>query len=496
MIIKKIDCLSPEITLYFQNFRSHKSIISGILTLLHYLILLIICVYYSSVVFLRVKSTFFYVTKFIDDPGITSINSTNLFHYLTFRDNYKYDPKVLNIIGAEMRPVTGLSLQDETKINHWIYKPCNFSEILNDDLIKLIPSKNTALCINEFYNYTTGKKYKRNESGFAYPAMKHGSANDNSLPYGIFIRKCKDSKEEKCYDEAVIKNNLLSLYSVVVNTFAQKVDVQDYKNPFVKYVHTFEMGIMRTSVMTSNSHFRKVIVKSNSGFLYDSFNYLEGYSFSQVLKGSYEKSNDEVIAMIFFWMENQIEYYERSYLQLLDILGTISGIFKLTSSTFFIINYIINKYVIVHDFTSYLDRRYQKREQNSLHGGRVKIQSSKLNAAEKNDNTIQSIICQKKPIYNKSKLGYFEIATYYFTLGRRSSYVRKIIYLRRKILSEERMIKLYLDVKQFNKILISKKSTKVLKRNFGKTMMFKRGTNDNNNFKNSTMTGILTSLNK
>ena len=47
MILKKLDNLSPPITLFYNEYESHSSIISGILTIFYYLILIGFAGYFS-----------------------------------------------------------------------------------------------------------------------------------------------------------------------------------------------------------------------------------------------------------------------------------------------------------------------------------------------------------------------------------------------------------------------------------------------------------------
>ena len=47
MFFKKIDLLSPPITLYYKGDEAHSSIVSGIITLVTYLIIFISGIYYT-----------------------------------------------------------------------------------------------------------------------------------------------------------------------------------------------------------------------------------------------------------------------------------------------------------------------------------------------------------------------------------------------------------------------------------------------------------------
>ena len=61
MIFKKIDMLSPPITLFFKGDNSHSSIFSGILTIVAYIIIVIFGVYYSLILFKRKILQYFFL---------------------------------------------------------------------------------------------------------------------------------------------------------------------------------------------------------------------------------------------------------------------------------------------------------------------------------------------------------------------------------------------------------------------------------------------------
>ena len=74
MFFKKIDTLSPKITLFFFNQTSHSNIISGILTLIIYLIYIICLIYFSLDLILHRNETSNFYNRTIKDAGISSEN--------------------------------------------------------------------------------------------------------------------------------------------------------------------------------------------------------------------------------------------------------------------------------------------------------------------------------------------------------------------------------------------------------------------------------------
>lgn len=467
MLIKEIDYLSPKITFYYSNYLTHKSVLSGILSILNYLLLLLLVVYYLVLVFIRKNPEAFYYRSYIEDPGIIDIDSYNFFHYLTFRSDSIYDPKAMSVIGVEMRPSEAVMMEDETLYDHWHYTLCNLREIMPKDLHYLIKDE-TGLCVTEFFNSTNQKVYKLKEKGYVHPTIRHGTGNDNSFPYGILFRYCH-SKERECYDKNTMKEKYSYLNSYVLNILDKYVDIHNYTNAFVNYFSTFEIGIVHTAITLTNSHFNPVFVKTDSGLLYEKMKLTKGYALDQVVRSSYDYSDKGTHAMMFFWMHNQIEYYQRVYLKIVDILVTVSGIFKFTSSIFFSANFLVNKYVSINDFGKFLDKAYFKIKSKQSFNS-IKFKPPTPNESKsilKHTNSIGKSVVGKTindgKIYYKSKVTLAKIFKFYAKVGN-NFYISNLISLRKKIISEERMIKNFLKVKQFAQLYLKDpiKKTKTL----------------------------------
>ena len=106
MFLKKIDLLSPPISLFYQGLPSHSSKLSGILTILSFVIVIIFSVCHILSLFQRENetpnSTSF--TYFIEDAGTISFNPSSLFHFISLEDlndrgNEEFNFSYFNAIG-------------------------------------------------------------------------------------------------------------------------------------------------------------------------------------------------------------------------------------------------------------------------------------------------------------------------------------------------------------------------------------------------------------
>ena len=132
MIFKKIDFISPEITLFYKGSLSHSSIISGIISFISCFIVVFLSFFCFRGVFDREKDSpiIAYNKQFIEDAGIFTLNSSSLFHFISFAQDgnqpiYEdFDFTSFNLIGFENYGKIMENGGDFTKYNHWLYGFC------------------------------------------------------------------------------------------------------------------------------------------------------------------------------------------------------------------------------------------------------------------------------------------------------------------------------------------------------------------------------------
>ena len=77
MFVKKLDYLSPRVTFYHKGLISHASILSGILSIIFYIIKIILALYYSLQLIQRKDLKAFYYNTFIEDAPTFPLNSSS-----------------------------------------------------------------------------------------------------------------------------------------------------------------------------------------------------------------------------------------------------------------------------------------------------------------------------------------------------------------------------------------------------------------------------------
>ena len=132
MFIKNFDYLSPPITFYYQGAHSHTSIISGIISIISAIIIIIFAGYYLYELITRKDLNAFYYKSFIEDSGTFPVNASSFFHFISLGESYTgfdwYEGvnfTEYRIIGLEIDLVNYLNNRNIFNYNHWLYGLCN-----------------------------------------------------------------------------------------------------------------------------------------------------------------------------------------------------------------------------------------------------------------------------------------------------------------------------------------------------------------------------------
>ena len=250
MLLKNIDMLSPQITLFYKGSRTHSSIISGALTTITFILIVSCSIYYALDLFNRHEeipkvATF---NMFIDNSGEFLINSSSLFHFisavrdLNHPENEEFDFTRFNLVGIDTY-ISDESNKDLRKYNHWLYGFCNTdTKGISHLITQKFLTKSAWFC--KYFNSSEQKYYDTNDANFKWPKMAHGTFNPNSKSYSILLTKCNQNilnivfnNEYNCVSD--FGNNTHDGV-IRLNFIDQYVDILDYKDTIKKYLYRIE----------------------------------------------------------------------------------------------------------------------------------------------------------------------------------------------------------------------------------------------------------------
>jgi len=374
MIFKKVDMLSPPITLFFKGNNIHSSIFSGLLTIVAYIIIIIFGVYYSLEFIQKKNPSVFFFDRFIEDAGEFTLNSSSIFHYIELR--YSSDESLLSpidfnmvrIIGIESITINNYPTTSLINTPHWLYGYCNNSTD-TENIGYLITSEKffSSACIRKYYDPNTKKYYSTNDNNFIWPSIKHGMSNDDHNYYGVIVEKCKDDELRtisglgSCKDIEEINNYIYS-HVILMYLTDHYSDVLNYHKPFKKYLYSVSNMLYPNSYTVNNMNFNPSIIKSHNGIFFDNIVQELSYLFTQNEKVTMDEKievQDEsgniifestgIVSSYYFWLQNRLQFYERNYKRLQDTLSTIGGINRAVFILAVIINTLVSHYIILLD---------------------------------------------------------------------------------------------------------------------------------------------------
>ena len=366
MFIKQFDFVSPKVTFYFHGSLHHSSILSGILSIISIIFIIILAVYYSLEIIQRKNPNSFSFTSFIEDAPIYEINTSSLFHFINIAQNGRnsfnegIDFTMFRIIGTQVYYESMMKLPSIKKVSHWLYGPCDnktdtkgISHLIKYDFF------GKCACIKKYYNKNTNAYYSVGDPNFVWPKIGHGTFHENSTLYSIIIDSCSEetigeilgnryhcktgAEIEKFYGN-VTGSRVFQLY--FLNNL---INVLDYKKPITNSIYRLENIFSSTQYSVNDMNFYPSLLKTHNGLVFDKKKEDISYSFDRndVYIGNREQSN--IFVAYTFFLKNIMNYYVRKYKRIQDIISNIGGIYKFITIVAIYINSIYSNYIVLSD---------------------------------------------------------------------------------------------------------------------------------------------------
>ena len=377
--VKKVDFLSPPITLYFKGEGSHPSIPSAILTLIAYALVLAATIYYFLGFVNKDSPKAYFFTRYIEDAGTFPVNASSMFNYVQFID--KFDSTKLGVDFSVVR-VVGVNkiyyeqYMDDTEVldgnyNFWVYGHCNSDSDIKG-IEHLIDSTvyHNAACIREYYDYEKKQYFKTGEAGFVWPVVEKGCSNPKSTFYGIIIQRCDHAPAKlkrdylgECGTKEYI-DDAISKLSFKYQIIDQYADMLNYETPFIKYFYEVSSAITDGTYICNHLNFNPADMLTHNGFFFDNEEDEPSYFFTQNEKHTIDqallendRSTNGCLMAVYFWMQNTLQHYERNYDRFQDFLSDVGGISSIITTIGYFLNLLINYYVTLLDTEELLINR-------------------------------------------------------------------------------------------------------------------------------------------
>ena len=369
MFIKKLDLLSPKITLYYKDYDSHASMISGILNIISFFILLSFSGYFISSLIKKEEPKTIFFNNYKEDIGIYEVNSSSFFHFLSIEEkgrkfiNKGFDFSKFKIIGFNTYFESYLYSKYRLHFDHWIYGKCkneNYTKEIKDKNLDNYEFFGDSACISKYYNHNDKKYFNFGETGFKWPEIAHGKNNKNNKFYNIIIGKCDEDilklilgedEDYKCENESTIKNFIESETPRTFNLYFKDnyINILNYNNPISNYFNLIENLMNFDKYSINNLNFIHSSIQTDVGIFHDNIIENISYSFDRNEEQLKDRKNFDAFLGYRFLMNNLGFFYERDYKKIQDCISNLGGVYNAINIVFFMINLIINKYITISD---------------------------------------------------------------------------------------------------------------------------------------------------
>ena len=382
MFFKKFDFLSPPITLYFKGEKAHSSVISGILAIIAYSGIIGFSIYYALQFINRENPVAYFFNRYIEDAGTFPMNSSSMFSFLQMMNSKELLPKEtdfdsIRVIGLDRITIDNYMKDNDLEhYNHWLYGNCNnesdtegIGYLVNQDKFT------QSACIRKYYDMNKKRYYDVGDSNFVWPVIHHGMSHPDANMYGVIVEKCRNdslrtlSGAGLCKTPEYIKEYVYSSYVrfILVDNYA---DVLNYEMPLTKYLFAVTNGVFSGTFTTNHLNFNPAQVLTDNGIFVESIkeevSYI--YSFNEKITSDQdlrltddqgnpildENGNEKIkqtgiIICFYFWMQNNLQLYQRKYQKFQDVLGDIGGLTSIILTVVAIINLLISDFIILLD---------------------------------------------------------------------------------------------------------------------------------------------------
>ena len=395
MIFKQLDYLSPSVTFYHKGFLSHSSILSGILSIISFILIIVVSIYFSLDLIEIQNPTAFFFNRFVEDADIFPLNSSSLFHFISLSLNNEIvgdsgvDFRSFRIIGLDTYYQTYSKNKSLNNYNHWLYGLCN-NESDTDGISHLINVDyfNKSACIKKYFSSTDQKYYNTNEPKFIWPIIAHGTFNSNNSFYSIILERCEEEtvnlimdEDTHCRSEDEI-NTIIGFNSAAhLFLIDNYIDVLNYDNPNRKFFYRIENTIQKGNYPINHLNFNPSLVRTHNGLIMDKTKNEKSYSYERNEVYTFNDNND-TYTVYYFWLNNRMYYYERTYKRIQDIISSIGGIYQFITFVAIFINKTYNNYIILSDTENLLSSSIYFERKIQLKKTIMRNSSKKLNNKE------------------------------------------------------------------------------------------------------------------
>ena len=382
MKIKKIDFLSPKITLFYYGSQRHKSVVGAIMTLLMAFLSSLYIFYFIYSIITHKMSDFMFYRSYLTDAGLYFFNDTtgiyHFFHLYDIKTNEfgYYNPKYVRIFMSRLYKSYQNNEESLSDNDHWVYDSCREgidNKNVNKEAFNEETYFNRGACLRYYFNSNKKQYFPiEDKNNFKYPYLIHGTARKGNLFLETIIEKCDNSSiiskaVGPCGNKEDIDNYLKTHIGIYLQLLERQVVTGNYYHPVYEYINGISGNLDSKNVPINNINIAPFYINIRTGVFYPNSRKIMTYSLEGNLRTSWNNNeNQKILAIFDYWLQNSIHIIKGGYRTFYDILPSIGGIIQLIYYIFYIINYFYNKFIIIHDCNKSFFRMYNLEDNKNI----------------------------------------------------------------------------------------------------------------------------------
>ena len=348
-LLKAMDVISPEITLFYEGNRRYSTIIGGIFSI----IIIFVGLYsFTNQLISYLNYDIKYIQHYRNYIGNFDYEFNNdinsFFIFVNFIDysmaNADIDLNKIRLI-ATFSTFTNINESTFFENEHWLFTNCD-SMNLENELVKLSDNGlKKSVCIKYYYNSNEKHYYSINDENFKKPKIEKSSDI-----LSIFAHKCVNNAITNqiygnCSSESEIINYINNkIFSIKLSFLAHQINTNNAKNPDQLYINSVNSKIQMKDTYISNIlTFSPLIIEKDARIIFDNMITKKSYTFQESKKYTEENLKTyDILNSFSIMFENVSHSYKISYKTIYDLLTKVIILIETLYYIIFFVNYIFN----------------------------------------------------------------------------------------------------------------------------------------------------------
>ena len=157
-------------------------------------------------------------------------------------------------------------------------------------------------------------------------------------------KHCRDSLEFEQLFENVTSYGVAYFY--FINHY---IDVLNYENPNRKFIYTVEGVLNKEEYSINHLNFNPCLIKTHNGLIFDNIEEKKAHIYERNDVFTAKRQKDGLFTCYIFWLKNAQNYHERTYKRIQDVISSIGGFCQFVLVFASVINLSFNNYIVLSD---------------------------------------------------------------------------------------------------------------------------------------------------